>query len=61
MKAALIDNNSNVINVIVWDDTCTAPDGTVAVAVENNVSVSPGWSYIDGEFVNPVPEEVLEP
>lgn len=61
MKAALIDNQNNVANVIVWDDTCTAPDGTTAVVLEDAAVVAPGWSYVDGKFVNPIPEEVIEP
>lgn len=53
MKAALINSNNYVVNVIVWDDTCTAPAGTTAIVVENDVLVSPGWSYIDGQFTPP--------
>lgn len=53
MKAALIDNDNNVINVIIWDDTCTAPDGTFAFAVEDDVSVGPGWSFDNGTFIPP--------
>jgi hypothetical protein len=44
MKAALIDNQNNVNNVIVWDDTCTAPKGTVVVVVADDVAVAPGWT-----------------
>lgn len=61
MKAALIDNQKNVINVIVWDDTCTAPKGTVAVVVEDDVAVAPGWTYADGLFIAPEPEPMPEP
>ena len=59
MKAALIDNTSNVVNVIVWDDRCTAPDGTIAFVVEDDVAVAPGWTFQDGEFIAP-PEPPLE-
>lgn len=45
MKAALIDNQNNVVNVIVWDDTCIAPEGTTALILEDNVSVAPGWTF----------------
>jgi len=45
MKAALIDNQNNVINVIVWDDTCIAPEGTTALALEDNVRVQPEWIF----------------
>jgi hypothetical protein len=60
MKAALIDNQNNVNNVIVWDDTCTAPNGTVAVVVEDDVSVAPGWTYANGTFTPP-PKPPLPP
>jgi hypothetical protein len=53
MKAALIDNQNSVSNVIVWDDTCTAPKGTVAVVVEDDVAVAPGWTYANGTFTPP--------
>lgn len=60
MKAALIDNANNVSNVIVWDDTCTAPEGTFAFVVKDDVPVAPGWTFADGQF-NPPPEpEVVE-
>jgi hypothetical protein len=62
MKAALIDNQNNVNNVIVWDDTCTAPKGTVVVVVADDVAVAPGWTYANGTFIAPEPEpEPTEP
>ena len=60
MKAALIDNQNNVSNVIVWDDTCTAPKGTVVVVVADDVAVAPGWTYANGIFTSP-PEPPLPP
>jgi hypothetical protein len=61
MKAALIDNQNNVSNVIVWDDTCTAPKGTVVVVVADDVAVAPGWTYANGTFTPPPPEPPLPP
>jgi hypothetical protein len=61
MKAALIDNQNNVNNVIVWDDTCTAPKGTVVVVVADDVAVAPGWTYANGTFIAPEPEPRPEP
>ena len=58
MKAALIDNQNNVVNVIVWDDTCAAPQGTFAFVVENDVAVAPGWTFANGQFIPP-PEPAL--
>ena len=60
MKAALIDNQNNVSNVIVWDDTCVAPKGTVVVVVADDVAVAPGWTYANGTFTSP-PEPPLPP
>ena len=60
MKAALIDNQNNVSNAIVWDDTCTAPEGTVVVVVADDVAVAPGWTYANGTFTPP-PEPPLPP
>jgi hypothetical protein len=61
MKAALIDNQNNVSNVIVWDDTCTAPKGTVVVVVADDVAVAPGWTYANGTFTAPEPEPMPDP
>lgn len=57
MKAALIDNQNNVINVIVWDDTCTAPEGTTALVLEDNVRVQPEWIFDanNNRFIPPQP------
>jgi hypothetical protein len=56
MKAALVDANDIVVNVIVWDETCVAPDGTAAVILDDDFHVSVGWIY-NGEqsFVDPNP------
>ena len=61
MKAALIDNTGYVTNVIVWDNTCTAPNGVVAVVIDDDVAVAPGWPYVDGVFIAPEPEPMPEP
>jgi hypothetical protein len=53
MKAALINNQNSVVNVIVWDSTCTAPSGTVAVVVEQDAAVAPGYTYANGTFTPP--------
>jgi hypothetical protein len=59
MKAALIDSENNVTNVIVWDDTCITPSGTFAFVVENDATVAPGWTFADGAFQPPTePEQV---
>jgi len=57
MKAALIDNQNKVVNVIVWDDTCIAPEGTTALVLEDNVMVSSGWTFDQSNdmFIPPQP------
>ena len=63
MKAALIDNQGTVLNVIVWGDNCVAPPDTMAFVVEDDFMVAPRWTLADGEFAPPAPpiEEALEP
>jgi hypothetical protein len=61
MKAALIDNTGYVTNVIVWDNTCTAPNGVVAVVIEDDVAVAPGYTYANGTFTAPEPEPTPTP
>lgn len=63
MKAALIDNQGTVLNVIVWGDNCVAPADTMAFVVEDDFMVAPGWTLADGEFAPPAPpvEEAPEP
>jgi hypothetical protein len=53
MKAALIDSTNRVVNVIVWDDRCIAPSGTIAYVVEDDVDVAPGWTFNSGELTAP--------
>jgi hypothetical protein len=60
MKAALVIDAGFVANVIVWDDSCIAPDGTVAHVVEDDVMVAPGWTYADGTFIAPPEPKPLE-
>jgi hypothetical protein len=50
MKAAIINANNEVLNVIVWDDSCTAPPDTFAFVIEDDVMVEPGWVFQDGSF-----------
>jgi hypothetical protein len=54
MKAALIADGV-VQNVIVWDETCEAPEGFSVVVLEDNVSVSIGWVQRGDVFVDPNP------
>jgi len=57
MKAALIDNQNKVLNVIVWDDTCSPPEGTTAIVLEDDVRVAPEWVFdnVKNRFIPPQP------
>ena len=59
MKAALISDGT-VQNVIVWDDTCEAPEGFSVVVLEDNVPISIGWVQQGNSFVNPNPPAPVE-
>jgi len=62
MKAALVDDNGIVVNVIVWDDACVAPNGITAVVVNDDLRVSVGWIYNGGQdFADPNPPAAVEP
>jgi len=55
-KAALVDSNLTVVNVVVWDDSCIPPDGLTVVTLAPDLLVSPGWmSRSDGTFYDPNP------
>lgn len=57
MKAALIDDQNNVLNVIVWDNTCSVPKGTNAIILEDNAVVEPKWVFDtnNDRFIPPQP------
>jgi hypothetical protein len=54
MKAALMADGV-VQNVIVWDDTCEAPEGYDVVVLEDHVSISIGWVQQGNAIVDPNP------
>ena len=56
MKAAILDSKNIVQNIIMWDDTCSAPEGYRAVPLDDAVYVSIGFEYVNGEaFIDPTP------
>jgi len=59
MKAALISDGT-VQNIIVWDDTCEAPEGVSVVVLEDHVPISIGWIQQGNSFVNPNPPAPIE-
>jgi hypothetical protein len=59
MKAAIISNQV-VQNIIVWDDTCQAPDGFDVAVLEDHVQISIGWVRQGNSFADPNPPTPAE-
>lgn len=60
-KAALINSENIVVNLIVWDDTCAAPEGTTAIVLDTEVpKLSAGWTWDGKNFIDPNPNTELE-
>jgi hypothetical protein len=59
MKAALVIDGI-VQNIIVWDETCEAPEGFSVVVLEDDVSISVDWVQQGDAFVNPNPPAPIE-
>ena len=53
-KYAIVDSETNVINIIVWDGLTewTPPEGCIAVVIPEGSSAGVGAFYIDGEFID---------
>lgn len=46
MKAAIINLETNIVeNVIVWDETCIAPEDKLCIILEDNVKVGPKYTW----------------
>jgi hypothetical protein len=61
MKAALVDSNNIVMNIIVWDESCVAPEGVTAVILPDNFLISTGWIYNNEQsFTDPNPPVAIE-
>ncbi|WP_046157995.1 hypothetical protein [Chromobacterium vaccinii] len=56
----LIDQNSNVVNVVMWDgsDGWQPSSGLQAIASDN---AGPGWTYANGVFTPPAPPASTAP
>lgn len=61
MKYALV-SNQYVADLVLWDGESewTPPAGLTPVKCPDGIPVSPGWSYVDGEFSPPPAPEPLE-
>ena len=62
MQRYAIVKNGVVVNVIEYESQpATPPPGFESghVAIQSDV-VSPGWNYVNGQFTNPNPPEVIE-
>ena len=60
MKAALVNAQGDVENIIVWDNTCVAPIGLSVVVLSPEENVSPSWTYSNGIFTDPNPSIVSD-
>jgi hypothetical protein len=51
---AIVDSETNVINIIVWDGLTewTPPEGCIVVAIPEGSSAGVGSFYIDGKFID---------
>lgn len=59
MKAAIVNNTNNVVeNVIVWDDTCIAPENKTTIVLEDNHKVGAGFLWTGNTTF--VPTEYVE-
>lgn len=56
MRAAVVDQNGIVVNVIEVADLATAAATCPGYTVLQRDDLSPGWRLVDGEFVPPEPE-----
>ena len=62
MNIYAIVKNDVVVNIIEYESQPTTPppgfeSGHVAIQADN---VSIGWTYVNGQFTNPNPPEVIE-
>ena len=56
MKAALVNANNVVENVIVWSQGDIAPEGFTVIELEDSHKVGPGWEWISGtDFLDTTP------
>jgi hypothetical protein len=59
MKAILINSENIVENIIVWDESCTAPEGLTSIIVEDDFLISTGWIYNgNNTFTDPNPPNI---
>jgi hypothetical protein len=62
LRAALVDKDNVVQNIIIWanDEYHAAPEGLTAVVLNDiHTAVNIGWKWIEGkEFLDPNPPEI---
>jgi hypothetical protein len=61
MKAALVNDQNIVENLIVWDETCVVPDGVQVIVLEDDAPVSIGWKHQSGQFIDMTPAPPAPP
>ena len=61
-RQALINSENTVVNLIVWNETCVAPEGTTAIVLDLDVpGLTAGWIWDGTNFINPNPPPEPEP
>ncbi len=63
MKAAILNGNNIVVNLIVWDGTSVAPTGMSAIVLPDEYYVSTGFIYDSktAAFIDPTPQAPIDP
>jgi hypothetical protein len=62
VRYLLIDTEGLVVNVIIWDGVSRFNwrDKTPILESDAPLGVTRGWKYINGEWINPRPQEIIE-
>ena len=58
MLYAVVNKETKIVeNIIMWDgiDTNLVPENQEWINILENKNVGIGWSYIDGQFIDPNP------
>lgn len=63
MRYLVLDKEGLVVNVIIWDGVSRVNwrDDTPILESDAPFGVTKGWKYVNGEWINPRPPEIVEP
>ncbi|MTV59043.1 hypothetical protein GM547_13415 [Streptococcus pneumoniae] len=54
MRHAIVIDGA-VVNVVIWDGNTEFNPGGELIALPDDSAVSPGWTLVDGEWLEPEP------